>query len=270
MSNNNSITIRDLQKTILEIMLEINRICIEKNILYFIDGGTCLGAIRHKGFIPWDDDADIAMLRDDYDRFVNLCKNENILNKEYEIQCYETDNHYSDGFIRIRKRNTLCVVNYHKERGYKNLGVFVDVFPLDYSYTNDRKKLIKRKKKIDSITKCLVNKLSKTRTTFLSKLNYLRLKFISTNKLLKKRQMLEKKYSKKDKNYIVHTYSSYPISRAVFPYSIYQTPLFVSFEENQFYCVSNPDLYLKIVYGNYMEMPPLEKRVAHLPLEIKL
>lgn len=124
------VTVKDVQQIILEIAKVVDQLCDKHNIPYVINGGTALGAIRHQGFIPWDDDFDMAILREDYDRFINALKKD--LPKDYTFQCFETDNRYNVTLpaMKIRKKNT-----YLKEQNVllKNKcsdcdGVFIDVF----------------------------------------------------------------------------------------------------------------------------------------------
>jgi len=261
--------IRQLQLSIMKNLIEIKRICDENNLVYILDAGTMLGAVRHSGFIPWDDDADIAMPRDDYEKFINLCLKEKALSPEFEIQCYEKDKHYCDSFIRIRQNNTKCVIGYHKERGYSNLGVFVDIFPLDYSYTNNIKILEKRIIKIKRIERSICNKLTLTHNTLLSKLNNLRLRPVSLEKLFYKKTKLESCLDK-ERNYVTSTYTSYTPNRVTFPITIITDRILVNFEGINFYISRDYDLYLKTMYGDYITLPPIEKRIAHIPEEISL
>src|SRR5690554_4763759 len=120
--------IQEIQKIQLGILKEVNDICKKHNILYSLYGGTLLGAVRHSGFIPWDDDIDIAMLRSDYEKFLKVAPNE--LSKEYFLQTYNTDKKCIFPFAKIRKNGTLFIENGSK--GIKmHQGIFIDIFPLD-------------------------------------------------------------------------------------------------------------------------------------------
>ena len=121
--------LRKLQMTELEMLIEVDRICRKYNIQYFLDGGTLLGAIRHNGFIPWDDDADIIMLRGEYEKFCKACKKE-LDTERFFLQDYRTDKHYLWGFAKMR-RNHTTFLREGQEHVKCHTGVCIDIFYCD-------------------------------------------------------------------------------------------------------------------------------------------
>lgn len=127
----------------LKILSEIIRICEKSHIQYFVYGGTLLGAIRHKGFIPWDDDMDVGMLRQEYEKFLKCAERE--LQEGFCFQKSEMLGDIYEGFSRIRYTNSTGII-YRDRQKNCNHGIFVDIFPLDNIPDNERKAWIQRKK----------------------------------------------------------------------------------------------------------------------------
>lgn len=129
------VCVRDVQNVLLDMLKDIDAICQKHNIPYYLTGGSCLGALRHEGFIPWDDDADIGMLYDDYIRFLEVLKKE-LPNEKYYFQCFDTHKEYNVLIpaMKIRKRGTyLKEVNSLLANKCKDGdGIFIDVFLVDY------------------------------------------------------------------------------------------------------------------------------------------
>nr|WP_277612746.1 LicD family protein [Methanocorpusculum petauri] len=121
-------SLRKLQLIELGALLEVKRICEKHHIQYILTGGSLLGAVRHHGFIPWDDDIDIGMLRDDYERFVSVCGSE--LNEMYYLQTQSSDVNYAYPFSKIRVNGTQYMdeSTWHIEMHH---GVWIDIFPYD-------------------------------------------------------------------------------------------------------------------------------------------
>ena len=121
--------LREIQLTELEMLEEVHRICEKHRIPYVIIAGTLLGAIRHKGFIPWDDDADVAMLRRDYEKFRAVCKTE-LDRKRFVFQDDRNTKGYRWGYGKLRRKGTLFLREHQEDMPYFQ-GIFIDVFPLD-------------------------------------------------------------------------------------------------------------------------------------------
>ena len=120
--------LRRLQMTELEILVEFDRICRKHGIKYSLGCGTLLGAIRHNGFVPWDDDIDIWILREDYERFCELSKTE--LDKRYFFQNWDTDPYFNSGYGKIRKLGTSYIRVGQEKMKYQD-GIYIDILPLD-------------------------------------------------------------------------------------------------------------------------------------------
>lgn len=120
--------VRELQGVLLEMLKLIDGLCSRHGLRYYLHGGTLLGAIRHGGFIPWDDDADISMPRPDYEKFLEIAKRE--LAADYFVQDYRTERYGRFVFAKLRKNGTVCK-NEHHAHIKMHQGIFVDIFPLD-------------------------------------------------------------------------------------------------------------------------------------------
>lgn len=119
--------LRKQQLRMLEILIYIDKVCKEHNIKYWLSSGTLLGAVRHGGFIPWDDDLDIEMLREDYEKFIKVFPNSD----KYALQTNHTDQYYYYNFAKVRDLNSR-IEEYERDKYYRYRGLFVDVFTLEY------------------------------------------------------------------------------------------------------------------------------------------
>jgi len=124
--------IRKAQKIMLEIFLEFHRICEKYSLRYWMDTGTLLGAVRHKGFIPWDDDLDVCMPIEDYYTFLEIAPKE--LPKDMFLQTRESDKHYKRYFAKIRSRRGVIIERFEYRKMKKgkpikyNMGIYIDIF----------------------------------------------------------------------------------------------------------------------------------------------
>ena len=124
-------TLKEHQQVLHELLQEFDRVCRRLNIPYVIFAGTLLGAVRHQGFIPWDDDLDVMMLREDYDRF--LREADSVLDQEKFFLQKEFSQHWPMFFSKLRVNNTTCLEKIHPKDPACHQGVYMDIFPCDYA-----------------------------------------------------------------------------------------------------------------------------------------
>lgn len=251
-----------LQQIEFNILQTLDNICRKNNIKYYLAYGTALGAVRHKGFIPWDDDIDVVMLRDDYDKFCELAPRE--IPDDLFFQTVYSNIEYPFPFAKLRKRNTAYV-----EEGQQQLkiqqGIFIDIFPLDYIPIKKSKQVIQR-----IYAEWLWVLMARSRgKTGLKKIfvNLLNLGCTTDKAYLDKIVKLEKHIKCADKEsarkVALMTYGGRAkYAKQYFDISGFDT-VYMDFEGQQFPVMSGYDDFLKISYGDYMCIPPKEKRVQH-------
>ena len=249
-----------LQEVILSIAKEIKEICEKNNINYYMDGGTLLGAVRHKGFIPWDDDMDFLMKREDYNRFLKVCEKE--LDKDkFFIQNEDTEEMYAFAFTKIQLNGTEIIEDFSKDVPIHH-GIFVDIFPYDNLPDNafQRKKIFLENKILKNMiwVKCGYGKqiIKKNKKFLIFKV--LGIPF-SLKRLKKMRYRLITKFNNKDTERIFN--SDYPKCNK--PNNLFKDTKLYDFEDTKFFAVNDAHSFLTEQYGNYMEMPPKDKQVKH-------
>lgn len=262
-------TLRKLQMTEFEMLKEVDRICRKYNINYSLDGGTLLGAIRHNGFIPWDDDADVVMLRPEYIKFYNACKKE-LDTKKFFLQDFRTDENYRWGYSKMRRNNTLFLRE-GQEHGDWNQGVFIDIFVYDHVPDN----FILRRIHLFicfCIRKGLYSEVGKENASLESLRKwYAFLNRVPRNSWVKLLEKLAYITNKKRTKLVRHmTYPYRKECRYGLPRECFDEYIEKDFEKYNFKIFKKYDLYLTRLYGDYMVLPPLEKRKIHPVSEIKL
>ena len=120
-------SLKDHQTVLLELLQVFDRVCKKHNIRYMLFAGSLLGAVRHCGFIPWDDDLDVVLLREDYNKLSNIRPEE--WGDSYYFQ-YEFSNHWPMHFSKLRKNNTTCLERYHPKDNQTHQGIYMDIFPV--------------------------------------------------------------------------------------------------------------------------------------------
>lgn len=257
----------EVHNILLAYLLEIDRICEKHNIKYFLAGGTLLGAIRHNGFIPWDDDADVMMLREDYDKFIKVVQSELPSNLFLQLPSTERLNHQV--FAKIRINNTLFATQFTSKFLNMHNGIFVDILSQDK--TGSRKLSQKMHIYLTLLTRSMVfNKWGNTeiktggRFPFMCKLlnvikNILPMTFLE---FIQNKIILLHKNNKKSK--YLYDGMGRNLRRGAFPEEWLDEVIYVDFEGKRFPVPKEYDKYLTYLYGDYMQMIPVsERRVSH-------
>lgn len=255
-------TVKEKELLMLRTLLDC---CNALNIRCYLIGGTALGAIRHSGFIPWDDDIDIGLMRSDYELFVE--KAQKMLPDYYFIQTRKTDREYLYSYAKMRDSRTTFIESSQKHLKI-NHGVFIDVFPLDYYPTNKREqKIIERKSRLLSlrIRKEFPNDIYNRERTFRRLLQkiilwLLTMKYPNVDVAIEKRELLYKNNKKSD---LIVNYNGAWGDKEIIPSKWLGKGKTISFEGISAIVPENYDAYLSHFYGDYMSLPPLKDRHSH-------
>lgn len=261
------LTLKELQNFSLDILKDVHRFCDRENIRYSLAYGTLIGAVRHQGFIPWDNDIDICMPRPDYERFIRTYKSENFQLAFFGKEC-KYDSLIAYARVFDNKKTTSRGAHWIAQPA----GVWIDIFPLDgvpdnldefenlYNSLHDEwVKIIAKKIQFNHISHC---------PSFKEKLKLLCRKLRRRNGL--GGHKMQREYNEK----IIRI----PFEKANFwsqltvmdngpvehiPTNTFSERILYKFEDTQFYALKDYDAPLRAVYGNYMQLPPEEDRVPH-------
>lgn len=261
---------RKMQLTELDMLVEFDRVCRKHGICYVLFGGSLLGAIRHKGYIPWDDDADIGMLREDYEKFKKYSTEMN--SSICYFQDHDTDSEYRWGYGKLRRKDTIYV-RVGQEHLKCKTGIFVDVFPMDDVPRSVLGQII-QDKKVYCLRKILWSEVAKKNAAGFMKVWYTMLSKIPVDWVFKIYDNYIKKSSNSTPNRVRclsfpatgTLYKKNPVSmRYSMPKSWFLDREEYLFEGKKFYSSKDYDMVLKYIYGDYMKLPPENKREQHSP-----
>ena len=252
-----------LQAKCLEMAEYFVQFCKENNLLCYLCGGGAIGTLRHKGFIPWDDDLDFFMPRKDYEKLAQLWPQK----ADSRYQLSKSNENYIDRnlFITIRDTQTTCIKPYQQDLDIPH-GLALDVLPLDYYPANG----LSRKKQVIA---ALVYSLFCAQTIpekhgGIMKLGSQALLALVPSKKLrykiwKKAEVEMTKYTKEESDGITELCSGPYYMKKKYPISSFEDALWLPFEETELPIPVGYDAYLKTAFGDYMTPPPVEKQVAH-------
>ncbi len=258
-------TLKHIHKVQMELLLEFDEFCKKEGLKYQLFAGTLLGAVRHNGFIPWDDDIDIVMKRDDYEKFLDLYKpNDNVF-----LQTLSSDPQYYRQFSRLRRNGTI-----YKQNRYAHLdmhhGVFIDIFPLDY-VTNNYSDEKFRMKVINVLTNFNLYRSYLGHWDTYKGERPFKMKLVSLTNYLFSKNLFDKwnkniLMKRKNTGYINHLTDGTTkrmFDRFLMEENDFDEMRYMEFEGYQFPIPKNYHKILTTCYGDYMKLPPIELRHPH-------
>lgn len=257
MEEKKEVTIQEIQSKLLEILLYFQKFCQENGLGFVLAGGTCLGAVRHKGFIPWDDDVDVFMLRDDYEK---LCRIWDEKADTEHYSCVRSNDRFNirHSATEIKDNNTTFI-NRHSVDLDIHQGLMIDVIPLDAVPKSKWKQLWQM---VDSMMYCCFNfqrlPAHKGKVTYYAEKLALTLvpSFKARYKLWKGAEKRLSRYSLADAEYVSSFGEGATIMRQRFPIRWFRHPAYLEFEGHQMPVPEDYDKWLTISYGDYMQLLP--------------
>ncbi|SHM26136.1 lipopolysaccharide cholinephosphotransferase [Fibrobacter sp. UWR3] len=256
------ISLEEMKQIQVDILKDVHLFCEKNNIRYTLIYGSLLGAVRHKGYIPWDDDIDIAMLRDDYEKFVASYKSENGFYRVYDCR---KDNGYYYPFLKVADTRTVLEENVSMQ----NIGVNIDIFPCDYLF-DTKQECINFIKKLDFLKKLFRIKLVKPgkKNSFIKRILIRVLKLlclpISMKNIVDREYALVNRLTNRNAKFVGFAFSS-DLScsyRSICPREVFEKYEKVPFEKETFEIISSYDEWLTQMFGDYMTPPPAKERTS--------
>lgn len=261
-------TLRKIQLIQLEMLVEVDRICRKCNIHYNIIAGTLLGAIRHKGYIPWDDDADVALLRDEYDRFRLACEIE-LDQEKFYFQDHINTPGYRWGYGKLRRKGTVFLREFQEHMPYKQ-GIFIDIFPLDFVPDNRLLRCINNFHCF-CIRKLLWSAVGrKAEKNCFLRWWYTLLYQIPIHKIWKHYEKFMRQGNRKETKFVRILTFPTPNREFGYLYRWYENSCDIVFEGFHFKGIQQWDEYLSFKFGDYMSLPPIELRKTHPVSALKI
>lgn len=250
-----SISIEEIKKIETDILDEVVAFCNQNGLRYFLAYGTLLGAVRHKGFIPWDDDIDIHMPRPDYEKFIRTYNKQN---NDSIVIAPENDTKYRLPFAKVYRKGTIV-----KEFSFKpnTFGVFIDIFPLDGFVSNEQAHRCGQMRRYMHVKNSVIKsdmRISRKIRLCITKLILLP---FSLGYMIRKIKSIATQQAYDNSEQVFSSYSRLA-AKEIFPRAIFDSHKTIVFEGKEYRAPLDCNLYLRNLYGNYMALPPKEKRIS--------
>ncbi len=246
--------IQELRQIQMGILDYVHQFCEEHGITYFLSSGSLLGAVRHGGYIPWDDDIDIYMPRTEYERLLREFKN----NEQYRLLDPAKEPHYYYTFAKVVDLRTRMI---EKETEGYEIGVYMDIFPIDYvpDDLKEREHVFKRKRLLYKIRRC---KISNSNPLY-SRIAYWCYKFLPVSVEQLNRMIRKLIVRKEPTQYVCNMTEAGLGAKHCFPAKDIASTVNIKFEDRIYKTMVGYKDYLSCTYGDYMKLPPVEQRVTH-------
>lgn len=254
-NNKGSASLEQIHGALYTLLLEFDRVCRKLEIPYVLFAGTMLGAVRHQGFIPWDDDLDVIMLREDYDRF--LREADGILDREKFFLQKEFSEHWPMFFSKLRLNNTACLEKYHPKDNRCHQGIYMDIFPCDNAVDSPLGRKLQFLASKVIIAKSLDARGYETDSAA-------KKVFMALCRVLPREPFLELVKAGGKNTELVHDFlgASSSFEKSVFPRACFLRRQSARFENGEFPICADYDALLRTLYGDYMELPPESERAV--------
>lgn len=257
--------VSELRLIQMDILSYVDKVCRENCIKYSLAGGTLIGAVRHKGYIPWDDDIDIMLVREEYEKLVDiLSANDSDNSIPYKILTHSKEKGFLYPFAKVVDNRTILKEDV---RGDMDFGIDIDIFPIDSIPCDER-----RTDRLISRMGCLYDMLTIKRLKVSSHRSVWKNITIILSRFVLSPISCHWIINKMERKAISYV-TVKPCRRAclvwgygkkeVVPYTVHESHIELPFEDRKFMVIADYYTYLSNVYGNYMQLPPEEKRISH-------
>lgn len=248
-------SIQELRQIQMGILDEVHRFCEQHGLCYFLSSGTLIGAVRHKGYIPWDDDIDISMPRKDYELFIQVF---NDPLGRYRVMSPKTDKEYYYSFAKVVDERTLMLED--EVAGFE-IGIYMDIFPIDYIPDDEykRKRLFRLKYLLYKIRRCKLSHVN----PYASRFAFYCYRYLPVTVCVLDWWIKFLVISKKKTNRVCNMSEAGPRYDRSYPASAIAETVDIEFEGKKYKTMIGYKEYLNASYGDYMMLPPVEQRVTH-------